>query len=152
MMKNMGYMPGMGLGKEGKWVVEFPNIKTQVTKEGLRFFEEYNGIKKNHGTLNGNFVKEGGDFPYSGFPKPWVGKDGRVYLGREMFFNEKLTFKEKPTMVIKQIQEEVDWVNYMDAEAIKTMMKTSGDVFTITNEEPSDTSKFIMPIVGPINN
>ena len=27
-MKNMGYMPTMGLGKEGKWVVEFPNIKT----------------------------------------------------------------------------------------------------------------------------
>ena len=69
-----------------------------------------------------------------------------------MFFNEKLTFKEKPTMVIKEIQEEVNWENYMDAEAMKTMMKTSGDVFAITNEEPSDTSKFIMPIVGPINN
>ena len=69
-----------------------------------------------------------------------------------MFFNEKLTFKEKPTMVIKEIQEEVDWENYMDAEAMKTMMKTSGDVFAITNEESSDPSKFIMPIVGPINN
>ena len=69
-----------------------------------------------------------------------------------MFFNENLTFKEKPTMVIKEIQEEVDWENYMDAEAMKTMMKTSGDVFAITNEEPSDTSKFIMPIVGHINN
>ena len=69
-----------------------------------------------------------------------------------MFFNEKLTFKEKPTVVIKELQEEVNWVNYMDTEAIKTMMKTSGDVFVITNEEPSDTSKFIMPIVGPINN
>ena len=126
--------------------------RLKLTKEGLRFFEEYNRIKKNHGTLNGNFVQEGGDFPYSGFPKPWVGKDRRVYLGQEMFFNEKLTFKEKPTMVIKQIQEEVNWVNYMDTEAIKTMMKTSGDVFVITNEEPSDTSKFIMPIVGPINN
>ena len=55
-------------------------------------------------------------------------------------------------MVIKEIQEKVDWVNYMDAEAMKTMMKMSGDVFTITNEEPSDPSKFIMPIVGPINN
>ena len=27
MMKNMGFMPGMGLRKEGKGVVEFPNIK-----------------------------------------------------------------------------------------------------------------------------
>ena len=43
-------------------------------------------------------------------------------------------------------------MNYMDAEAMKTMMKTSGDVFAITNEEPSDPSKFIMPIMGPINN
>ena len=55
-------------------------------------------------------------------------------------------------MVIKEIQEEVDWENYMDAEAMKTMMKTSGDVFAITNEEPSNPSKFIMPSVGPINN
>nr|XP_023924368.1 uncharacterized protein LOC112035769 [Quercus suber] len=44
--------------------------------------------------------------------------------------------EEKPTMVIKEMQEEVDWVNYMDAEAMKTMMKMSGDVFNITNEEP----------------
>ena len=58
MMKNMGYMPGMRLGKEGKRVVKFPNIKTQVTKGGLGFFVGCNGIKKNHGTLNGNFVKE----------------------------------------------------------------------------------------------
>ena len=40
----------------------------------------------------------------------------------------------------------------MDAKVMKTMMKTSEDVFAITNEEPSNPSKFIMPIVGPINN
>ena len=55
------------------------------------------------GTLNGNFVKEGGNFPYYGFPKPWVGKDGRVYPSWQTFFNEKLTFKEKPTIVIKEM-------------------------------------------------
>ena len=27
-------------------------------------------------------------------------------------------------------------MNYMDTEAMKTMMKTSGDLFAITNEEP----------------
>ena len=99
-MKNMGYMPSMGFKKEGKWVVEFPNIKTQVTKKGLGFLEGCDGIKKNHGTFNGNFMKEGGDFPYCGFPEPWVGKDGRVYLSWEIFLNEKLTFKDKPTIVI----------------------------------------------------
>ena len=51
MMKNAKYMLGIGLGKEGKVVVEFPNIKTQVTKEGLGFFEGCDRIKKNHGTL-----------------------------------------------------------------------------------------------------
>ena len=40
----------------------------------------------------------------------------------------------------------------MDVEAIKTMMKMSEDMFTITDEEPSDPSKLIMPIIGPINN
>ena len=74
------------------------------------------------------------------------------YPGWEMFFSEKLIFKEKSIMVIKEVQEEVDWVNYMNTEAMKAMMKMSGDVFAITNEEPSDPSKFIMPIIGPINN
>ena len=71
MMKKMWYMPGMGLGKEGGGVVEFPNFKTQLTRKGLRFFEGYHGIKKNLGTLNGNFVK-GGDFPFCGFLELWV--------------------------------------------------------------------------------
>ena len=51
MMKNLGYMTGMGPGKEGKGVVEFLNFKTQLTKVGLRFFEGCDKIKKNLGTL-----------------------------------------------------------------------------------------------------
>ena len=51
-----------------------------------------------------------------------------------MFFNEKLTFKETPIVVIKEVQEEVDWVDYMDAEAMETMLKMEGDVFAVTNE------------------
>ena len=43
-------------------------------------------------------------------------------------------------------------MNYMDVEAMKTIIKMSGDVFVITNEDSSNPSKFIMPIIGPINN
>ena len=94
--------------KEGKGEAKFPNFKTQLTKDGLRFFEGCDKIKKNLGTLNGNFVKEGGDFLFCGFPELWVGKDRKVYSSWEIFFNEKLTFKEKPTVVIKEVQEEVN--------------------------------------------
>ena len=48
----------MGLRKEGQGVAEFPYFKTQLTKEGLGFFEGYDGIKKNLGTLNQNFVNK----------------------------------------------------------------------------------------------
>ena len=88
-------------------MAEFPNFETQLIK-GFGFVEGYDGIKKNLGTLNGNFVKEGGDFPFCHFSELWVGKDGKVYMGWDLFFNEKLTFKEKPTVVIKEGQEEVD--------------------------------------------
>ena len=37
--------------------------------EGLGFFEGYDGIIRNLGTINGNIVKEGGDFPSCGFPE-----------------------------------------------------------------------------------
>ena len=101
MMKKMWNKPSMGLGKEGRRVAKFPDFMTQLTKEG---FGGYDGIKKNLGTLNRNFVKEGGEFPFYGFPKLWVDKDGKVNPSWEIFFNEKLTFKEKPTVVTKEIQ------------------------------------------------
>ena len=75
-----------------------------------------------------------------------------MYPGWEIFFNEKLTFKEKPTVMIKEFQEEFDWMDYMDVEAMETMLKMEGDVFTITNEELSDPSAFIVPAVGQLNN
>ena len=152
MMKNMGYMPGMGFGNGGKGVVEFPDFKTQLIKEGLGFFEGYDGIKKNLGALNENSVKEGGDIPFCGFPKLWVDKERKVNPGWEIFFNEKLTFKEKPIVVIKEVQENVDWVDYMDAKAMETMTKEEGDVLAITTEKPSDPSTFIVPTRGHLNN
>ena len=69
-----------------------------------------------------------------------------MYPGWEMFFNEKLTFKEKSTVVIKEVQEEVNWVDYMDVEAME------GDMFAVTNEKPSDPSTFIVSAVRHPNN
>ena len=76
-----------------------------MTREGLGFFKGYDRIKQNLGILNGNFVKERGNFPYCGFPEPWVSKDGKLYLGWEMLFNEKLPFKKKFIVVIKEMSE-----------------------------------------------
>ena len=81
MMKRIGYMPSIGLGKERRGVAKFLDFKTQLTKEGLRLFESYGRIKQNLGTLNGNFVKEGGHFSFCGFPELWVDKDRKMYLG-----------------------------------------------------------------------
>ena len=63
----MGYMFGISLGKQGRGVTEFPDFKIQLTKEILGFFEGCDGIEKNFGTINGNFVKEGGYFIFCGF-------------------------------------------------------------------------------------
>ena len=35
MIRKIGYMPSIGLEKEGREVVEFLDFKTQLTKEGL---------------------------------------------------------------------------------------------------------------------
>ena len=55
-------------------------------------------------------------------------------------------------VVIKEVQEEFDQVDYIDAGAMETMLKMEGDVFAITKKEPSDPSAFITPIVGQLNN
>ena len=47
---------------------EFVNMLDYGLKdEGLGFLEGCNGIKKDLGIVNGNFVKEGGDFHFYGF-------------------------------------------------------------------------------------
>jgi len=65
----------------------------------------------------------------------WDEKDKVEYERNKQF--EKFIFKEKPIVVVKEIQEEVDWMNYMDAKTMKTVMKMGGDVFAITNEKPN---------------
>ncbi|KAK9282579.1 hypothetical protein L1049_010796 [Liquidambar formosana] len=66
LMKKMNFMPGMGLGKYNQGVAEFPDFKLQNNRLGLGYNDENDGLPLNQGTLNGNFVKEGDDFPYCG--------------------------------------------------------------------------------------
>ena len=55
-------------------------------------------------------------------------------------------------MMIKEVQEKVNWVDYMDVETMRAMLKEEGDVLTITIEELRDPSAFIMPSMGQLNN
>ena len=55
-------------------------------------------------------------------------------------------------MVIKEVQEKVNWMDYMDTKAMETMLKMEGDVFAITNEKPSDPSTLIVPAKRHLNN
>ena len=42
--------------------------------------------------------------------------------------------------------------NYMDAKTMETMLKMEGNLFAITNKEPSDPSAFIVPFLRQLNN
>ena len=55
-------------------------------------------------------------------------------------------------MVIKEVQKEVDWREYVDSEAMETTLKMERDAFTIAIEETSDHSTLIIPVVGQLNN
>ena len=44
----------------------------------------------------------------------------------EIFLEEKLPFKKKPAIVIKEVQEKVDWMDYMNTEAMEAMLKLRG--------------------------
>ncbi|KAF5933295.1 hypothetical protein HYC85_029466 [Camellia sinensis] len=44
-----------------------------------------------NGTLNGRFVQEGGDFPFCGFPEPWLNTEKRHLPGFEIFFDLQLS-------------------------------------------------------------
>ena len=66
----------------------------------------------------------------------------------------RLLFRHHCTTKIKKahfptpiwVQEKVDWIDYMDAEVMETMLNMEGDVVAITVEEPSNPSAFIVPV------
>ena len=42
--------------------------------------------------------------------------------GWKIFFEEKLTFKENSRVVIEEVQEEIDWMDYMYAKTMATLL------------------------------
>lgn len=91
LMKKMNFLPGIGFGKYNQGVTEFPDFKSQNHRFGIGSKGEDAEMPINRKTLNGNFVKEGEDFPYCGFLESWYDwLTGRVMPGLEVFFKEEL--------------------------------------------------------------
>ena len=73
-----------------------------------------NGWLKNLGTLNGNFVKERGDFPFCVFPELWVGKDGRcIRVGRYSSMKSSPSRKSLQWWSRKFKKKLTEWITWM---------------------------------------
>ncbi|KAK9265381.1 hypothetical protein L1049_001674 [Liquidambar formosana] len=85
-----------GAWQEGEVIAEFPDFRMQTDQRRLGYTEEDDKcIPKNARTLNGNFVKEGENFPYCCFPEPWMDKEsGEMKPGLEVFFGEKMNLED----------------------------------------------------------
>ena len=112
MMLQMQYFPGLGLGRNHQGIATFPSIPTQHYSFGLGYKptrEDYaqkakeareKALAKKEGrpipmkkvkippTMNGYWIREGDDFPFCGFPEPFIDPpSGKRTLGLEIFFD-----------------------------------------------------------------
>ncbi|KAF5934569.1 hypothetical protein HYC85_030740 [Camellia sinensis] len=115
LMNKLQHILGMGLGKSGRKGVsalaEVPHnphtfgLGCLPTKEDwVRKGKEMAGRARAKqagkpfelmhrpiwGTLNGRFVREGEDFPFCGFPEPWLNAERKRVPGFEIFFDLQL--------------------------------------------------------------
>lgn len=65
----------------------------------------------------------------------------------EIFFGEKFTLKYEPIAVVKENQEEANYMDCMDLKVMTTLLtsKWERDILTIICKEPSDPSTVIKP-------
>ena len=64
--------------------------------------------------LNGNFVKEGENFPFCGFPEPWYDKATQsMKPGFEIFHEHQFTEYKDPFLHVPASTAEKDWVNLL---------------------------------------
>ena len=69
------------------------------------------------GTLNGRFVREGEDFPFCGFPEPWINAEKKHVPGFEIFFDLQLSGDD---VVEKQTDPTVETQHSKEAESADT--------------------------------
>ena len=85
----------------------------------------------------------------------WDERDQADYQRKkqlEKLAAEFVAMKEKPNVVIEEIREKVNWIDYMDAKVMEAMLKVKRDVLAITIEKPSDPITFFMPTDGHFSN
>ena len=82
-------------------------------------------LKPYRKTLNGQFIKEGDNFPYYGFPEPWTHRaTGKRLPGHEIFFDCKMPDYQDPYYPEESVKKlEEDWAVYLDANAMEGMLK-----------------------------
>ena len=79
--------------------------------------------------MNGQFIKEGDNLPYHGFPEPWTYRaTGKRLPGLEIFFDCKMPDYQDPYYpeeAVKKLEE--DWAVYLDANAMEGMLKEAAE-------------------------
>ena len=148
MMLQMQYFPGLGLGRNHQGIAKFPNIPTQHHSFGLGYKptkEDYaqkakkareKALAKKEGrhvpmkkvkippTTNGYWIREGDEFSFCGFPKPFIyPASGKCIPGLEIFFDMEPHF-DVDNHSGKQLaskEREKDWVDDADSLALEIL-------------------------------
>lgn len=146
LMNKLQHIPGMGLGRSGRKGIAvsakaphnphtfglgyLPTKEDRVrkgkemvgrarAKQAGKPFELIH--RPIHGTLNGHFVREAEDFPFCGFPEPWLNAKKKRFPGFEIFFVLQLS---EDDVVEEQIDPlaEVEQNEKMDSESAEIEM------------------------------
>lgn len=132
LMMKMGYIPGEGLGRDGKGMKHPIPIMEKQNRYGLGYdpSKDLHVIKKPSLTLNGQFVLQHDTEPYYEFPEPWYDPVKKQRLpGLEIFFAEardeelikKWLYKEpKP-------KENIDWIEYLKQGVLRQLFTNFGN-------------------------
>ena len=98
--------------------------------------------------LNGNFVKEGENFPFCGFPEPWYDKATQsMKPGFEIFHEHQFTEYKDPFLYVLALTVEKDQADLLGDGSLYMLV---GD--TMKTKEVANCSKMIVPKEGALKN